>query len=43
MISEVRIVKELWVHFLQVRILKGLYGFGSWGRLLAASAEQFER
>jgi len=40
---EVRVVKELWVHFLQVRILKGLYGYGTWRGLLAASAEQFER
>jgi hypothetical protein len=43
MISEVRIVKELWAHFLQVRILKGLCRFGTWGRLLAAPAERFER
>jgi hypothetical protein len=30
MVSEVRIVKELWAHFSQVRILKDLCWFGVW-------------
>jgi hypothetical protein len=40
---EVRILKELWADFAEVRNLKHLSWFGAWGGLLAKSAEQFER